>query len=258
MISKNQIKYVRQLEQKKYRKQEGLFIAEGHKVVGDLLQAGYTPKQLFATKEWLAQHPADPHFTEVTNDELTRLSLQQHPQQVLAIFPLPSSVISSASSVISSAVEGSLNSLSIALDGVQDPGNLGTIIRIADWFGISNIICSEDTVDAWNPKVVQATMGSIARVNIIYTNLPTLLDTLPADYPVYGTLLDGENIYTQPLTKEGLIVMGNEGNGISEAVRQRVNRRLLIPDFHDGDTADSLNVAIATAITCSEFRRRQI
>lgn len=258
MISKNQIKYVRQLEQKKYRKQEGLFIAEGHKVVGDLLQAGYTPKQLFATKEWLAQHPADPHFTEVTNDELTRLSLQQHPQQVLAIFPLPSSVISSASSVISSAVEGSLNSLSIALDGVQDPGNLGTIIRIADWFGISNIICSEDTVDAWNPKVVQATMGSIARVNIIYTSLPTLLDTLPADYPVYGTLLDGENIYTQPLTKEGLIVMGNEGNGISEAVRQRVNRRLLIPDFHDGDTADSLNVAIATAITCSEFRRRQI
>ena len=258
MISKNQIKYVRQLEQKKYRKQEGLFIAEGHKVVGDLLQAGYTPKQLFATKEWLAQHPADPHFTEVTNDELTRLSLQQHPQQVLALFPLPSSVISSASSVISSAVEGSLNSLSIALDGVQDPGNLGTIIRIADWFGISNIICSEDTVDAWNPKVVQATMGSIARVNIIYTNLPTLLDTLPADYPVYGTLLDGENIYTQPLTKEGLIVMGNEGNGISEAVRQRVNRRLLIPDFHDGDTADSLNVAIATAITCSEFRRRQI
>jgi TrmH family RNA methyltransferase len=149
-----------------------------------------------------------------------------------------------------------LGSLSIALDGVQDPGNLGTIIRIADWFGISDIICSEDTVDAWNPKVVQATMGSIARVNIIYTNLLSFLDSLLTDYPVYGTLLDGENIYTQQLTKEGLIVMGNEGNGISEAVRQRVNRRLLIPDFHDGETADSLNVAIATAITCSEFRRR--
>ena len=251
MISKNQIKYVRQLEQKKFRKQEGLFIAEGHKVVGDLLRAGYIPKMLFATEKWLHENrllmlttAVTP--TTVTDDELRRISLQQHPQQVLALFPIPP--LNSKFLI--------LNSLAIALDGVQDPGNLGTIIRIADWFGISTIICSDDTVDAWNPKVVQATMGSLARVNIIYTNLPELLDTLPPDYPVYGTLLDGDNIYTQPLTKEGLIVMGNEGNGISEAVRQRVNRRLLIPDFHDGDTADSLNVAIATAITCSEFRRR--
>ena len=257
MISKNQIKYVRQLEQKKFRKQEGLFIAEGHKVVGDLLRAGYIPKMLFATEKWLHENrllvlttAVTP--TTVTDEELRRISLQQHPQQVLALFPIPSSP-----TVISSEVERSLHSsLALALDGVQDPGNLGTIIRIADWFGISTIICSDDTVDAWNPKVVQATMGSLARVNIIYTNLPEFLDTLPPDYPVYGTLLDGENIYTQPLTPHGLIVMGNEGNGISEAVRQRVNRRLLIPDFHDGDTADSLNVAIATAITCSEFRRR--
>jgi TrmH family RNA methyltransferase len=150
-----------------------------------------------------------------------------------------------------------LGSLSIALDGVQDPGNLGTIIRIADWFGISDIICSEDTVDAWNPKVVQATMGSIARVNIIYTNLPSFLDSLPTDFPVYGTLLDGENIYTQQLTKEGLIVMGNEGNGISTEIRPLVGRRLFIPSYHPADTAESLNVAIATAITCAEFRRRQ-
>ena len=251
MISKNQIKYVRQLEQKKFRKQEGLFIAEGHKVVGDLLRAGYIPKMLFATEKWLHENRLLVLTTAVTpttvsDDELRRLSLQQHPQQVLALFPIPP--LNSKFLI--------LNSLALALDGVQDPGNLGTIIRIADWFGISTIICSDDTVDAWNPKVVQATMGSLARVNIIYTNLPDFLDTLPPDYPVYGTLLDGEIIYTQPLTKEGLIVMGNEGNGISEAVRQRVNRRLLIPDFHDGDTADSLNVAIATAITCSEFRRR--
>ena len=251
MISKNQIKYVRQLEQKKFRKQEGLFIAEGHKVVGDLLRAGYIPKMLFATEKWLHENrllvlttAVTP--TTVTDEELRRISLQQHPQQVLALFPIPP--LNSKFLI--------LNSLARALDGVQDPGNLGTIIRIADWFGISTIICSDDTVDAWNPKVVQATMGSLARVNIIYTNLPEFLDTLPPDYPVYGTLLDGENIYTQPLTPHGLIVMGNEGNGISEAVRQRVNRRLLIPDFHDGDTADSLNVAIATAITCSEFRRR--
>ena len=251
MISKNQIKYVHQLEQKKYRKQEGLYIAEGHKVVGDLLRAGFIPKHLYATEKWLYENrlliltsPVSP--IKVSEQDLRRLSLQQHPQQVLALFPLPSSAVPEP-------VEGSL---ALALDGVQDPGNLGTIIRIADWFGISTIICSDDTVDAWNPKVVQATMGSIARVNIIYTNLPDFLDTLPPDYPVYGTLLDGDNIYTQTLTPHGLIVMGNEGNGISDDVRERITHSLLIPDFHDGETADSLNVAFATAITCSEFRRR--
>ena len=245
MISKNQLKYIRQLEQKKYRRREGLFVAEGTKVVGDLLQR-YRPEAVFATADWQAPAGITPQF--VTDDELRRISFLQHPQQVLALFPLPT--INSKPSTINST-------LSLALDGVQDPGNLGTIIRIADWFGISTIICSEDTVDAWNPKVVQATMGSIARVNIIYNNLPEFLDSLPADFPVYGTFLDGENIYTQELTHEGLIIMGNEGNGISDAVRAKVNRRLLIPDFHQGETADSLNVAIATAITCSEFRRRQ-
>lgn len=248
MISKNQLKFVRQLEQKKFRREEGLFVAEGTKVVGDLLKR-YHPHTIFATPEWNKEHP-EAEATEVTPDELRRLSFQQHPQQVLALFPIPTL---SESTFKASHLT---SSLALALDGIQDPGNLGTIIRIADWFGIDTIYCSSDTVDAWNPKVVQATMGSIARVDIVYTDLPALLDTLPTDYPVYGTLLDGENIYNQQLSSEGLIVMGNEGNGISEAVRQRVNRRLLIPDFHQGETADSLNVAIATAITCSEFRRR--
>jgi TrmH family RNA methyltransferase len=243
MISKNQLKYIRQLEQKKYRRREGCFVAEGTKVVGDLLQR-YRPEAVFATADWQAPAGITPQL--VTDDELRRISFLQHPQQVLALFPLPT---------LNSNF--SIQELTLALDGVQDPGNLGTIIRIADWFGISTIICSEDTVDAWNPKVVQATMGSIARVNIIYINLPDFLDSLPADFPVYGTFLDGDNIYTQELTREGLIIMGNEGNGISDAVRAKVNRRLLIPDFHQGETADSLNVAIATAITCSEFRRRQ-
>ena len=243
MISKNQLKYIRQLEQKKYRRREGVFVAEGTKVVGDLLLR-YRPEAVFATADWQAPAGITPQL--VTDDELRRISFLQHPQQVLALFPLPTNCKPSTLNL----------ELSLALDGVQDPGNLGTIIRIADWFGISTIICSEDTVDAWNPKVVQATMGSIARVNIIYLNLPDFLDTLPADFPVYGTFLDGENIYTQQLTPDGLIIMGNEGNGISEAVRTKVNRRLLIPDFHQGPTADSLNVAIATAITCSEFRRR--
>ena len=246
MISKNQLKYIRQLEQKKYRRRENRFVAEGTKVVGDLLQR-YRPEAVFATSEWQAPAGITPQL--VTDDELRRISFLQHPQQVLALFPIPSSFTFHFSLFT--------NNLSLVLDGVQDPGNLGTIIRIADWFGISTIVCSEDTVDAWNPKVVQATMGSIARVNILYTDLPAFLDSLPADFPVYGTFLDGDNIYTQELTPEGLIIMGNEGNGITDAVRAKVNRRLLIPDFHQGETADSLNVAIATAITCSEFRRRQ-
>lgn len=259
MISKNQFKFVRQLEQKKYRRREGLFVAEGAKVVGDLMQHSQ-PRMLFATSEYLRNSPflSDHSGTtllsnegsgvvEVSPDELRRLSFLQHPQQVLALFPLPSP---------SHSLTPSPSHLSLALDGVQDPGNLGTIIRIADWFGIENIYCSEDTVDAWNPKVVQATMGSIARVNIIYMNLPEMLDTLPDDFPVYGTFLDGENIYQQSLSENGLIVMGNEGNGISEAVRSHITHRLLIPSFRQGDTAESLNVAIATAITCSEFRRK--
>ena len=253
MISKNQVKYIRQLEQKKYRRREGLFVAEGTKVVGDLL-SHYQPRAVFATPDW--QVPDGVNVQRVTEEELRRLSFLQHPQEVLALFPIPST---QELSIVRSALPlGSSKNcqLSIALDGIQDPGNLGTIIRIADWFGIRDIICSEDTVDAWNPKVVQATMGSIARVNIIYFNLPQFIDTLPHDYPVYGTLLDGENIYTQSLTSHGLIVMGNEGNGISPEVRSRVNRRLLIPSYRTDDTAESLNVAIATAITCSEFRRR--
>lgn len=251
MISKNQIKYIHQLELKKFRKQEGLFIAEGHKVVGDLLRAGFKPRQIFAVQDWITDNSSqlsvlDSQLSEVNLEELTRLSLLQHPQQVLALFPIPDE----------QTIPSPKNALSILLDNVQDPGNLGTIIRIADWFGIDTIYCSLGTVDAWNPKVVQATMGSIARVHIKYVDPHLLFDSLPDKFPVYGTFLDGDNIYTQQLSQQGIIVMGNEGNGISDAVRSRVTHKLLIPDFHKGDTADSLNVAIATAITCSEFRRR--
>ena len=261
-VSKNQIKYIRQLEQKKFRRREGLFVAEGTKVVGDLL-AHYQPRAIFATPEWLAEnqgnlsldsgltdHGPVPMIQELTPAELSRISFQQHPQQVLALFPIPS-LNTQHSSLITQH-----SSLSLALDSIQDPGNLGTIIRIADWFGITDIFCSEDTVDAWNPKVVQATMGSIARVHIYYCNLSELLDSLPDDFPVYGTLLDGDNIFTHQLSPNGIIVMGNEGNGISPEIRAKVNRRLLIPSFRQDDTAESLNVAIATAITCAEFRRR--
>ena len=247
MISKNKIKYIRSLELKKNRNKEGKFVAEGFKVVDDLL--ALQPADLIvATQEWLhGKHLADQtEVIEVTEEELKKVSFLQHPQQVLAVFKQATSGDYSINT----------SELSLALDGVQDPGNLGTIIRIADWFGITHIYCSQDTADVYNPKVVQATMGSIARVKVEYGNLLALVESLPADVLVYGTLLDGDNIYQQQLENRGLIVMGNEGKGISPALAKKVNRRLLIPNFPEGRaTADSLNVAIATAITCSEFRR---
>ena len=238
MLSKNQIKFVRSLELKKNRKREHLFVAEGPKVVGDLLRAGFRPHSIFSTSP-----RQDGQL--VTEEELQRISFLQHPQEVLAVFEIPDSEHRPINP----------NGLSLALDGIQDPGNLGTIIRIADWFGIDAIYCSPDTADAYNPKVVQATMGSIAHIPILYGDLVELISK--AQCPVYGTLLDGNDIYQQAITPNGIIVMGNEGNGISESVRPLVTNRLLIPNFSNSpETAESLNVAIATAITCSEFRRR--
>ena len=244
MLTKNQIKLVRSLEQKKNRKREGLFVAEGPKVVGDLLRGGFPPYAIYSTLP-------RPDAQLITDEELHKLSFLQHPQEVIAVFEIPHSSLLTPHSSLPTPH----SSLSIALDGIQDPGNLGTIIRIADWFGIDTIYCSEDTADVYNPKVVQATMGSLAHINIIYTDLVELLQN--AHCPVYGTLLDGEDIYHQELASEGIIVMGNEGNGISQKVRPLITHRILIPNFNKNkETAESLNVAIATAITCSEFRRR--
>ena len=245
MISKNQIKFIKQLELKKYRQREGLFVAEGPKVVGDLMTR-YRPTAVYATDDYTP--PCAAEVQRISDDELRKVSFLQHPQQVVALFPLPSHQMLPPSA--------STTELTLALDGVQDPGNLGTIIRIADWFGINRIVCSEETADAWNPKVVQATMGSIARVDISYTDLPAWIDQQPEGTPVYGTLLDGDDIYAQELSEGGVIIMGNEGKGLTEKVRRRVTRRLLIPSYRKDDTAESLNVAIATAIVCSEFRRR--
>jgi TrmH family RNA methyltransferase len=252
MLSKNQIKLVHSLELKKNRRKDGLFVAEGPKVVGDLLRAGYVARAIFSTTE-------RPNAQLITDDELRKLSFLQHPQEVLAVFEIPLnsqfSIPNREATILNSKFSTLNSNLSLALDGVQDPGNLGTIIRIADWFGIQTIFCSEDTADCYNPKVVQATMGSLAHVHIIYIDLEAFLQSV--DCPIYGTLLDGQNIYQQQLSTEGIIVMGNEGNGISPAIRQLVTHKLLIPNYNtSGETADSLNVAIATAITCAEFRRR--
>lgn len=254
MISKNQIKYIHSLNQKKNRNKGHVFIAEGQKVVEDLL-ALQPAILIVATQEWLRGKTisTSTEIIEVTEEELCKASLLQHPQQVLAIFQQSQSHLLKADDVKKS------NKLFLALDGVQDPGNLGTIIRIADWFGIEQILCSEDTADIYNPKVVQATMGSIARVKIDYMNLRNLFSNLPTNYPIYGTFLDGQDIYNKELLSYGIIVMGNEGKGISKELTQYINSKLLIPNFPKNRvTADSLNVAIATAITCSEFRRRNI
>ena len=258
MLSKNQLKLVRSLELKKNRKKEGLFVAEGPKVVGDLLRAGYVPHSIFMVQG--SGFKVQGSSFLITDDELRKLSFLQHPQEVLALFEIPQSHKLTANSprnaTLSQSQQLTANSqqLAIALDGIQDPGNLGTIIRIADWFGITTIYCSEDTADCYNPKVVQATMGSLAHINIVYTDLEALLRQY--DGPIYGTLLDGQNIYQQELSSEGIIVMGNEGNGISPAIRQLVTHKLLIPNYNpSSETAESLNVAIATAITCAEFRR---
>lgn len=255
MISKAKIKLIRSLEQKKNRLQHQLFVAEGPKVVNDLLKLA-TPKHVFATAEWIAENQnhisnsTDTEWCEITETELQQVSFLQHPQQVIALFPIRTSSADPAPTV-------NEQQLTLMLDGVQDPGNLGTIIRIADWFGINQIICSEDTADVYNPKVVQATMGSIARVDVSYTHLPGLLASLPESFPIYGTLLDGDNLYGQELTPHGIIIMGNEGNGISTEVKPYINHKLFIPNYPLGrPTADSLNVAIATAVTCAEFRRK--
>ncbi len=247
-ISKNKIKYIRSLEQKKTRREEGVFVAEGPKLTGDLLGCFHC-RYLAATTEWMNAHPlVQADEKDIANlEDLQRASLLKTPQDVIAVFEQRNELTDT------SVIE---RELCLALDDVQDPGNLGTIIRIADWFGIEHIFCSLGTADVYNPKVVQATMGALARVHVHYLSLTELIEGLK-EVPVYGTFLNGTNIYMQSLSETGLIVMGNEGNGISAEVRKLVNRKLYIPNFPAGrSTSESLNVAVATAITCAEFRRR--
>lgn len=248
MISKNKAKYIRSLELKKNRKQDNVFVAEGHKLVGDLIGV-FACKFIAATEEWWSENiniQADEKVT-VTNEELVKISFLKHPQSVLAIFEQRNESID---------VTIAQTSLCLALDDIQDPGNLGTIIRLADWFGIEHIFCSVGTVDVYSPKTIQATMGAIARVKLYYGSLTNLIERLDGT-PIYGTFLDGKNMYQERLTPNGLIVMGNEGNGISEEVGKLINKRLYIPNYpQNRKTSESLNVAMATSIICAEFRRQ--
>ncbi len=250
MIEKSLIKYIRSLELKKNRSQEGVFVVETPKVVNDFMEV-FSPKCLLATSEWFSSLGKIPREGDriITEKELQRISFLQHPQQVIAIFDIPKYELDFRVLTVE---------LCLALDGVRDPGNLGTIIRIADWFGIKTILLSTDSVDAYNPKVVQASMGSLAHVNVIYLDLLEVLTQIKDTTPIYVTTLEGQNIYKEELTKNGVIVMGNESRGVSSQITSIASKKLLIPSFKEDVKADSLNVAIATALTCAEFRRRYL
>ena len=250
MISKSLLKQIKSLEQRKFRKESGLFVAEGGKTVQDLIDLGLETTCIIATEEWLKNHKLNTRatVTVASEEEMKKASFLRTPQGVLALFK---------QLFHNTDLSAPEHGLCLALDNIQDPGNMGTIIRIADWFGIKDIFCSNGTVDIYNPKTVQATMGAIGRVKVHYTNLPQLITSLNGKAPVYGTFLDGENIYSHPLSNNGLIVMGNEGNGISDECEKLIKERLLIPNYPAGcKTSESLNVSVATAIVCSEFRRR--
>jgi TrmH family RNA methyltransferase len=250
-LSKNVIQSVRRLEQRKFRREEGAFLAEGNKLVEDNLSAMHCRK-LIATEAWWAAHPEAVSRSEqcyvARREELERVSLLQTPQEVLGVFSIPDFPLQA---------EALRSSLSVVLDDVQDPGNVGTIIRLCDWFGIEQVICSPGTADCYSPKVVQASMGAVCRIRVHYTPLVPFLSELKG-LPIYGTYLSGENIYRTELSPVGLIVMGNEGKGISAELAPLITHRLTIPSFALGTTSESLNVGVATAIIASEFRRRKL
>lgn len=253
MLSKKDIQFVNSLKQKKYREKEQMFIAEGVKIVSELMQSPITIEKVFATAAFLESNNISQNLncTEVKTNELERLSALTTPNVVLAVCRIPNNQFQK------SMLTGKIT---LALEDIKDPGNLGTIIRIADWFGIENIICSKETVDAFNPKVVQATMGSIARINLFYMDLKELFSNKPPNMPVYGALLEGNNLYSQSLKQEGLIVIGNESKGISKDTQSYLTNKINIPSFshfkNSNGEAESLNAAIATAVICSEFRRQ--
>lgn len=240
MVSKNQIKLITALQQKKYRKQHKLFIAEGIKVVDELLNSDFELQELYTTQP-VFEGITNANIIKITETELKKISALTTPNTCLAVFKMPDEKQPANTGLI------------VALDDVRDPGNLGTIVRLCDWFGIKHLVCSEQSVDVFNPKVVQATMGSITRVNVVYTNLEDY--TATTSLPVFGTFMDGKNIYNEQLPIEGIIVMGNEANGISDTIAQKVTHKIAIPRFGTLQETESLNVATATSIVLSEFRR---
>lgn len=248
MLSKTKIKYIHSLELKKFRNEYNTFVAEGNKLVADIMPY-FECELLIARPSWMATQGDLPvnELIVAEEEDIRKASFLKTPQDVLAIFKRPLYLLEEVDST---------KDLVLALDGIQDPGNLGTIIRLADWFGIEHVVCSTDTADIYSPKAIQATMGAISRVKVHYTDLVSFLQAQQA--PLYGTFLDGENIYSKTLLSNGVIVMGNEGKGIREEIENLIGEKLYIPNYPaNRETSESLNVAIATAVICAEFRRRK-
>lgn len=246
MISKSQISFIKSLHQKKIRKEQGLFIVEGLKSIQEFINSEYVVDSVYCTETLMSKLDNLSRKIKpvgITESELSRISALSTPQAILAVVQIPKQTDLN--------IKKRDGSFILALDGVQDPGNLGTIIRTADWFGLNTILCSKDTAEVYNPKVVQASMGSLSRVNIIYTDLGDVLSQI--NIPVYGALLNGKSIYETDFGQEGIILLGNEGNGISEDLIEKINYPITIPRY---GKAESLNVAISASIFCSELRRK--
>ncbi len=241
MLSKNQIKLINQLSQKKYRNRYGLFLAEGVKTVNEFIKSGFKVKNLYTTESYHNIYDIK-EIEIITTDELRRISGLKTPNQVICIFEIPE--------------EKDLkhSGLSLVMDDINDPGNLGTIIRLCDWFGVDQLVCSKNTVDCYNLKTVQASMGSLARIDLVYTNLEEFLKN--EKRCIYGSFMQGDNVYHTDLPREAILIMGNEANGISKKIEDLISKRISIPRFGEKQETESLNVATATAILLSEFKRR--
>lgn len=278
MLSKNQIKALTRYRQDKYRKEDNVFVVEGCKLAQEVLQSGLEVEAVYATRSWIGRNPFEqwaltesnsmktdsekkktesrfdftdskkrflPSLVEVTQEELERISLLSTPNDVYCLVRRPERV-----------TDYRHDGLTLVLDGIRDPGNLGTIIRLADWFAVNRVICSKDCVDMYNPKTVQSTMGSLFRVEVFYCDLEDFFKRLPSGFDVYGSLVEkGDSVYGQQLSENSVLVIGSESHGISERVRKYINRSLNIPCFKHGNRPESLNAAMACAVLLSEFRR---
>lgn len=252
MISKQNIELIRSLAQKKKRDEKGLFVAEGSKLVFDLLKTSLIPVGIFMTNQGLSTCDSGPlpvDAVHVSDKEMERISSLKNPSTVLALFKIPAVI---------PLTKESFQGLNLVLDRIQDPGNLGTIVRMADWFGISHLFCSPDCADLYNSKCVQSTMGALARVQIHYLDLSELLkEAAVIKIPVYGTYMEGENVFETGLSSNALIVLGSEGKGISPKLEDYLTKRISIPAYSaDNRELESLNVAVSASIICAEFRRR--
>ena len=252
MLSKQVTKIIQNLEKKKFREKYQIFKVEGEKLVDELLRSSFKIHSIFAYTNWIEKNQKRLHglkVEEVDTHEMSQLSNFQSLPEVIALVHIPTSDYQK------SKIQ---EELSIVLNGIQDPGNLGTILRVADWFGIHHVFCDSDCAGVYNSKCVQASMGAIFRVKTYYPDLPALFQEMQQpDFPIYGTFLDGQNIYTTPLHTKGFIIMGNEGKGISTTIEPFINHKLTIPSFAQNEYAtESLNVGVATGIILSEFKRR--